>query len=95
MASGETITVSVSSPLRDFCGAESELHVRANTLREVLAELERAWPKLHRSICDEAGRVRPHVNVFVNEVHMAERGGLDGPLVAGDVVMLLPAVSGG
>ncbi len=89
------VTVSVSSPLRAFCGSDAELSLRAASLRGVLEELARSHPKLYRSICDETGRVRRHVNVFVNDKHMSDRGGLDAPLASGDVVTLLPAVSGG
>jgi len=95
MTSVAAITVCVSSPLRDFCGGESEIHVSANSLRGVLEELERSRPKLYRGVCDEAGRVRRHVNIFVNELVMAEREGLDTVLASGDVITLLPAVSGG
>jgi molybdopterin converting factor small subunit len=35
------------------------------------------------------------VNLFVNDMHMAERDGLDTVLVSGDVITILPAVSGG
>jgi len=89
------VTVIVSSPLRDFCGGAGEVHVAATTLRGVLDELERREPRLHRAVCDETGRVRRHVNLFVNEIHMIEYGGLDAPLAPEDVVTILPAVSGG
>jgi molybdopterin converting factor small subunit len=89
------ITVAVSSPLRDFCGGEAEIRVRAPDLRALLVELERSQPRLHRAICDETGRMRRHVNLFINELHMSERGGLDATLAPGDVVTILPAVSGG
>jgi molybdopterin converting factor small subunit len=90
-----TITVSVSSPLRDFCGGESEFRLSAATLGDALAEIELTRAKLHRAVCDETGRVRRHVNVFVNDVHMSERDGLRTVLADGDVITLLPAVSGG
>ena len=89
------ITVAVSSPLRDFCGGEAEIRVRVADLRALLGELERSQPRLHRAICDETGRIRRHVNLFINELHMSERGGLDATLAPGDVVTILPAVSGG
>ena len=95
MEPGSPITVIVSSALRDFCGGESELQLRAATLRGVLDELERMHPRLHRAVRDESGRVRRHVNLFVNELHMSERAGLDTALAPGDVVTLMPAVSGG
>jgi molybdopterin synthase sulfur carrier subunit len=89
------ITVCVSSPLRDFSGSESELRIVASNVRAALDALQCSHPKLYRSICDETGRVRRHVNLFVNELHISERQGLDTPLEAGDVLTLLPAVSGG
>ena len=72
----------------------SDVGGRREWLR-MLDELERSHPKLHRAVLDESGRVRRHVNLFVNELHMSERDGLDTILASGDVVTLLPAVSGG
>jgi molybdopterin converting factor small subunit len=94
-APSATITVTISSPLRDFCGGESEIRLVATDLRGVLAALERSHPKLYRAVCLETGRVRRHVNLFVNALHMSERDGLDTVLRSGDVVTILPAVSGG
>jgi MoaD family protein len=84
----------VPQPLRTCAGA-SELRLSAANLRTVLEELERRYPALHRSVCDETGTVRRHVNLFVNTNHMRDCSGLDTPLSAGDTVTILPAVSGG
>ena len=90
-----TITVLVPLSLRDCCAGASELPLSATSLRAVLEELERHHPALHRSVCDESGTVRRHINLFVNTNHMRDRNGLDTPLAPGDVVTILPAVSGG
>lgn len=90
-----TITVSVPTPLRKCCAGASELQISAGNLRAVLEELERLHPELHRSICDETGAVRRHINLFVNTEHMRECNGLDTSLEAGDVVTIMTAVSGG
>jgi sulfur-carrier protein len=90
-----TITVHIPTTLRDCCGGASELALPATSLRGVLEELERRHPALHRSICDDTGTVRRHVNLFVNTNHMRDCNGLDTPLAPGDVVTILPAVSGG
>lgn len=89
------ITVRVPTPLRACCGGASELSLAAPSVRAVLDELERNHPALHRSVCDETGALRRHINVFVNSSHVRDRDGLDTPLAPGDVVFLLPAVSGG
>jgi molybdopterin synthase sulfur carrier subunit len=94
MSDANLITVHIPEPLRACAGA-SELSLSAATLRALLEELERRHIALHRSICDETGRVRRHVNVFINTNHMSDCKGLDTPLLPGDVVTILPAVSGG
>jgi molybdopterin converting factor small subunit len=42
-------------------------------------------------ILDEQGRVRPHVNVFVN----GERTNEDTAVASDDVLRVLPSISGG
>ena len=90
-----SIQVFVPAPLRPYCGGASELGIEAPNVRAALAELERRHPSLYRNVCDETGAVRRHVNLFVNADHVRERGGLATPLVPGDEVSILPAVSGG
>ena len=90
-----TITVLIPGPLRICCAGAAELALPGANVRAVLTELEQRHPALHRNICDETGAVRRHINVFVNTHHMRDRNGLDTPLVPGDQVIILPAVSGG
>jgi len=90
-----TITIRVPSPLRAYCGGASELSLSAANVRGALEELERSHPSLYSNICDETGKVRRHVNLFVNKAHVRDRDGLDTVLKPGDVIMILPAISGG
>ncbi len=90
-----TVSIRVPAPLRACCGGASELVLSAPSVRAALEHLERRHPSLYRSICDETGAVRRHVNLFVNSSHVRDREGLDTPLVPGDVISILPAVSGG
>ena len=89
------ITVHIPGQLRASCDGASQLALSAPSVGAALEELARIWPALHRNICDETGAVRRHINVFVNELHMRERDGLDTALAPGDVLTILPAVSGG
>jgi len=90
-----TITIHVPGGLRDSCEGASELILSAPNVRAALDQLERRHPSLYRNICDETGTVRRHVNLFVNSSNMRDLEGLDTALVSGDVVTILPAVSGG
>jgi len=95
MTRDTSIKIQVSSALRDCCEGASELMLSAASVRAALEELERRYPALYRSICDETGTVRRHVNLFVNSSHLRDREGLDTELVPGDVLTILPSVSGG
>jgi molybdopterin converting factor small subunit len=90
-----TITVQLPGVLRACCDGARELALSASSVRAALAQLELSYPSLYRCVCDETGKVRRHVNVFVNNAHMGDREGLDTALVDGDVLTILPAVSGG
>ena len=90
-----TITIQLPGVLRGCCQGARELSLSAPSVRAALEEIERSQPALYRSICDETGAVRRHVNLFVNTSHVREREGLDTALAPGDVITILPAVSGG
>lgn len=93
------VRVAIPQTLRSLCADEAafrgELQLAARDVRELLAELARRHPQVHVRLCDERGEPRPHINVFVNDDHVRARGGLETPLAAGDLVSILPAVSGG
>jgi sulfur-carrier protein len=90
-----SITVYVPAPLRTSCAGASELVLSAPSVRAALEWIEQTHPALYRSVCDETGAVRRHVNLFVNTAHVRDRDGLDTALVPGDTISILPAVSGG
>jgi MoaD family protein len=93
--SAPNITIHVFGQLREYCAGAKELSVAARTVRALLEQLEREQPLLYRNLCDETGKVRRHLNVFVNTENVRDLHGVDTTLAAGDVVTFLPAVSGG
>ncbi len=95
MTQSATITIHIPRELRACCEGASKLVLSAPSVRAVIEQLERRHPSLYRSICDETGVVRRHVNLFVNSAHVRDRQGLDTALEPGDDIMILPAVSGG
>ena len=90
-----TVTLYLPEPLRSYGGGVAEMPVSARTVRGVLDDLERTQPVLYRNVCDETGTVRRHLNVFVNADNVRDLAGLDTRLKAGDVITIVPAVSGG
>ncbi len=90
-----TISIQVPAALRSYCQGASELSLSVPTVRAALEQIERSNPSLYQSICDETGAVRRHVNLFVNTSDVRDQEGLDTALKSGDVLTILPAVSGG
>ncbi len=90
-----TVRVFIPGVLRDCCAGASELTLSAVTVRAALEQLERSHAPLYRSICDETGAVRRHVNLFVNLDNIRDGAGVDTALATGDTITIMPAVSGG
>lgn len=67
----------------------------AATVAEVVAALDRIAPGIAFYICDERGRLRRHVNIFVDEQMIADRGRLSDRVDADSHVMIMQALSGG
>ncbi len=95
MGGAPTITIHVPGPLRAYCAGRARLSISANTVRAALEDLERSQSALYRNVCDETGTVRRHLNIFVNSDNVRDLDGVETTLTPGDVVTILPAVSGG
>jgi sulfur-carrier protein len=83
--------VSVRGPLRKLAGGTAEHELEGTTVIELLRGLESRHPEVGGWIVDERGRIRRHINVFVN----GERSRADTPVRSGDRVEVLPAITGG
>lgn len=75
--------------------AGDELRVEAASVAELVQALEQRAPGFAFYVCDEAGRLRPHVNIFVAKERIADRARLSDPLGPDTEVMILQALSGG
>ncbi len=83
--------VSLRGPLRRLAGGRAEHELPGATVIELIRALEARNPQLDGWVLDERGRIRRHINVFVN----GERGGETTAVSAGDRVEVLPAITGG
>ena len=92
------VRVRVPTQLRDLVGGVAHVDLSVGEPADVHAVLDALaldHPALERRIRDERGALRPHVNVFLGADNVRD---LDGPataVAAGDVVSVIPAVSGG
>lgn len=72
-----------------------DIVVNASTVAEVVREMEKIAPGFAFYVCDELGRLRRHVNIFVEDVRIADRQRLSDRLEPGSRVFILQALSGG
>lgn len=83
--------VTLRPPLRDLAAGAGEVRLDGSSVGETLRELERRHPPIAGWILDEHGRIRRHVNVFLEGERVREEQALSDDAV----LHVLSAISGG
>jgi MoaD family protein len=90
------IRVRLTAQLKDWTGGVSEVRFeRAGDLRTALELLDEEFPQISQRILDDQGKIRNHVNVFVNSANARELNREETRLTDGDVIYILPSIAGG
>ena len=85
------VTVRTGAALSALLGGKREVAAEGSTVGQLLDELN-----IRDRVCDEAGRVRRHFNIHVNDgedIRLLQA--LDTPVKEGDTVTILSAIAGG
>ena len=90
-----SVHVRIPTPLRRFTGGAEEVSANGATVAALVEDLERNHPGLKERICDEQGKVRRFVNIFVNGDDIRFLNNLETATKAGDEVSIVPAIAGG
>ena len=69
--------------------------VAGETVHAVLQAVFQDNPRLRSYLLDDQGRLRRHVNIFVNERMICDRSGLSDQVTDDDEVFVVQALSGG
>ncbi len=86
--------VQIPTPMREQAGGNSEVEVAGATVKAALDDLVRQYPALAAKLFDN-GKLRPYINVFVNDEDVRYLDDLDTAVKDGEIVALIPAVAGG
>lgn len=89
------VQVLIPTPLQKFTNNESTADLQAASVNELLAAMEKRYPGIQGKLCDEAGKLRRFLNVYVNSEDIRFLQNQDTPLKEGDEVSIVPAVAGG
>ena len=90
-----SVRVRIPTPLRRFTGGAEEVAVGGETVAKALEDLEAKFPGIKERLCDENGRVRRFVNIYVNGDDIRFLSSLDTPVKDGDELAIVPAIAGG
>jgi adenylyltransferase/sulfurtransferase len=91
----ERVSIRLPSLLRHFASGRGEVPIEAGTVEEALDQLVRLHPDLRERILASDGRVRSAVRVFLNARDVRDLDEPSRSLRSGDVLMIVPAISGG
>jgi sulfur-carrier protein len=83
--------VRIPTPLLSYTNA-TWVQAKGDTVAEVMADLDRAYPGLRFRVIDEQNAIRKHMRVFLNN-DIADD--LATPVTEADEVTLMQALSGG
>ncbi len=90
-----SVKVRIPTPLQKLTGDQAIVEVDANNIDGLLNGLEQTHPGIKERICDESGKVRRFVNVYLNEEDIRFLQKEETPVKDGDEVSIVPAIAGG
>jgi len=81
--------------LRRYTANAEEVTTAGATIGAIVDELEGKFPGLKERLCDEHGRVRRFVNIYVNGEDIRFLSSLETAVKEGDEISIVPAIAGG
>ena len=84
--------VRLASPMRSYTGGAAKVDADGADVAAVLADLDRRFPGLAFRIVDEQGRIRPHVNVWLDGERVRDPA---EPTAGSTELTVMQALSGG
>jgi molybdopterin synthase sulfur carrier subunit len=90
-----SVRVRVPTPLRKYTQGIDEVNAQGSNVKSLVEDLEKNYPGIKERICDETGKVRRFVNVYVNGDDIRFLQNLDTSIKEGDNIAIVPAIAGG
>ncbi len=90
-----SVRVRVPTPLRKFTQGVDEVNAQGANVKSVVEDLEKKYPGIKERICDESGKIRRFVNVYVNGDDIRFLQNLETSIKEGDNISIVPAIAGG
>lgn len=89
------VTVLIPTPLQKLTNGSPEVQVGGQNIGEVVSALEAQFPGIKDRLCDDQGRLRRFVNVYLNNEDIRFLENEETPVKEGDELSIIPAIAGG
>ena len=87
--------VRIPTPLQSLTENQVEIAVSSGNIEELISELEAKFPGIKDRICDESGKVRRFINIYVNEEDIRFLQQEQTLIKDNDEISIIPAIAGG
>ena len=91
----KTVEVKFSAHLKRFVDLPDSFEATGSSVRDVVDQLESNFKGISGYILHENGKLRQHVNLFLDERMVLDREGLTDPIDDVKTVFVMQALSGG
>ncbi len=90
-----SVKVRIPTPLQKLTADKAEIEIKAANIKELLVQLEKNYPGMKDRLCDEQGKIRRFVNLYLNEEDIRFLKQEETLLKDGDEISIVPAIAGG
>lgn len=91
----DTTEVNFSSHLKRFIELPESFDAQGTTVREIIEDLEANFSGISGYLLHENGKLRQHVNVFLDDAMVGDRTGLSDSVKDTKTIFVMQALSGG
>lgn len=88
-------TLKFTNALKRFFPDLKDTPANGTTIAAVLQELNGSYPGIHNYLLDDQGKLRKHVNIFIDGTMLSDRADLEKLLDKNCEVFIIQALSGG
>ncbi|MFH0732603.1 MAG: MoaD/ThiS family protein [Candidatus Omnitrophota bacterium] len=89
------VKVIIPTPLQKLTKNQAGVEANGSNIKELIDDLEKSFPGLKERLCDETGKIRRFINIYVNEEDVRFLKQDNTLLKDGDEVSIIPAIAGG
>ncbi len=89
------VQVLIPTPLQKFTHNEASVDLEATSVAGLVEALEGRFPGIRARLCDDSGKLRRFLNIYVNSEDIRFLENETTALKDGDEVSIVPAVAGG